>query len=188
MMTRDELYKTLDYVNATREQRLKYAKLILKNSDLIPKIMDIIFEAQNKISDRAAWILEYVARENLDTILPHLEKFTSNMHKVKRDPAVRPIAKICECLTAAFFSKSPNKTKALLKTIHKERIIEIAFHYLISDQKIATQVYSMNTLFLLGREFDWIHPELISTLERDYPKNSPGYKARARNILKKLKK
>ena len=58
---------------------------------------------------------------------------------------------------------------------------------MITDQKIAPKAYSMNSLFLLGKEFDWIHPELALILERDLHMQSSGFKARARHILKKIK-
>jgi hypothetical protein len=147
MMTKNELYKALDCVNVTGKQRLKHAQLILNNPELMPFVMDILFETNNKISDHSAWILEYAVRENLNVIFPHIERFTSNMYKVNRDSSVRAVAKICEYLIEAYFSIQSNEIKTYLKTHHKERIIEVTFDYLISDKKIATQVYSMNTLF-----------------------------------------
>jgi len=44
----------------------------------------------------------------------------------------------------------------------------------------------MQTLALLGQEFEWIHPELKAVLEQGYAGGSAGYKARARRILKNL--
>ena len=45
----------------------------------------------------------------------------------------------------------------------------------------------MTTLYLFGKEFDWIHPELAIILERDFYNESAAFKARARHILKKIK-
>jgi hypothetical protein len=58
---------------------------------------------------------------------------------------------------------------------------------MINDEKIAPKAYAMNTLFLLGTDYDWIHPELALILERDFQMQSSGFKARARHILKKIK-
>lgn len=187
-MTTEQLYKELDYVNHSRENRKKYAFLVINNPDLIPQVLDILFQVDNKQSYRAAWLLEFVARENLDSILPYLDRITEHMHKVHLDSAVRPIAKICEYLTEAYYHKNLNKTKDYLTTIHKERIVVLSFDYLITNQKIAAKAYAMNTLFLLGKEFDWIHPELTMILERDFKAGSAGFKSRARCLLKKLKK
>lgn len=187
-MTTEQLYKELEYVNHSRDHRKKYALLVINNPNLIPQVLDILFNVDDKRSCRAAWLLEFVARENLDAILPHLDKITMEMHRVHLDPAVRPMAKICEYLIEAYYHKLPNHTKDYLKSIHKERIIELSFDYLITDQKVAAKAYSMNTLFLLGKEYDWIHPELVLILERDFNSGSAAFKARARHLLKKLKK
>ena len=74
-----------------------------------------------------------------------------------------------------------------MNTLHKERIIEISFDYMITDQKVAVKAYSMNSLLLLGIAYDWIHPELITILKKDFNTNSAAYKARARQLLRKLK-
>ena len=71
-MTTEQLYKELDYVNHSRDNRKKYAELVISNIDLLPKVLDILFKVDDKTSCRAAWLLEFVARENLDSILPCL--------------------------------------------------------------------------------------------------------------------
>lgn len=187
-MTTEQLYKELDYVNHSRENRKKYAELVISNPELLPKVLDILLRVNDKTSCRAAWLLEFVARENLDAILPFLDRITLEMSKVHLDPAVRPIAKICEYLIEAYYSKHNNRTKDYLKPIHRERIIELCFDYMITDQKIAPKAYCMNSLYLLGQDYDWIHPELAIILERDLHMQSSGFKARARHILKKIKK
>ncbi len=186
-MTEDQLYEELKYVNHSRENRLKYAHIILDNPELIPKVLDIIFSVEDKKSARAAWLLEFVARDNLDFLIPHLDRITSEMHKVHLDSAVRPMAKICECLIEAFYSKTDNLVKHNLKPIHIDHIIECCFDWMINDEKIAPKAYSMNSLYLLGQDYDWIHPELVLILERDFQMQSSGFKARAKHIIKKIK-
>ena len=46
----------------------------------------------------------------------------------------------------------------------------------------------MSSLFLLGKEFDWINEELLIILERDYLSQSAAFKARARDLIKRIKK
>lgn len=187
-MTTEQLYNELNYVNHSREKRLYYAHLLQNNPYLIPKLLDILFRVDDKISPRAAWVFEFMCNHDINTIIPYLDTFTSNMHKVHLDSAVRPVAKICEFLAKAYTSKVDNKIKDALTETHKERIIETCFDYMINDEKIAPKAYSMNTLFLLGRYYDWVHPELVLILERDFQMQSSGFKARARHILKKIKR
>ncbi len=165
-----------------------YAKLMQSNPDLIPKLLDILFNVDDKISPRAAWVFEFMCNEDIETIIPYLDVFTENMHKVHLDSAERPVAKICEFLAKAYTDKTDNKIKKNLTEIHKERIIENCFDFMINDVKVAPKAYSMTTLFLFGKEYDWVYPELARILEEDFSKQSAAFKARARQILKKIKK
>ena len=186
-MTKDQLYKELNYVNHSREKRLLYANLVIGNPELVRPLLEILFDVDDKISPRAAWVFEFMCNERLEDIIPHLDFFTENISKVHLDSTVRPVAKICEYLTKAYYSKEKNAIKSNLSQIHKERITEACFDWMINDEKIAPKAYSMNSLYLLGTEYDWIHPELAIILERDFQMQSSGFKARARHILKKIK-
>lgn len=182
-MTLEELHKELSYVNASRDNRMKHAKMVLNNLELLPKLMTIVFTADDKISCRAAWVLEYVCSQNIFVIVPYLDVFVVNLYKIHFDSAVRPIAKICELLAKAY-----SKQELTLLPEHKEHIIETCFDWMIKDEKVAVKAYSMNTLFLLGKDYNWVFPELKQILERDFYDQSAAYKARARQILKKIKK
>lgn len=187
-MTKTELYKELNYVNHSREKRMYYANLVINKPELISPLLEILFEVNNKISCRAAWVFEFMCGEKLEEIIPYLDMFTKNISKVHLDSAVRPVAKVCEYLIKPYYSKYDHIIKAHLLEIHKEKIIEACFDWMINDEKIAPKAYAMNTLFLLGNEYDWIHPELAIILERDFQMQSSGFKARARHILKKIRK
>ena len=97
-MTYENLVKELSYVNHSRENRAKYAQMVIENQKLIPVLLKILFEVDSKISCRAAWVLEFVTKKNPSIILPYIDVFTSKMGDVYLDSAVRPIAKICEYL------------------------------------------------------------------------------------------
>ena len=184
-MIKAELYKELNYVNHSREKRLYYANLVINNAELVKPLLEILFEVDDKISCRAAWVFEFMCGEQLEAIIPHLDTFTQNVSKVHLDSAVRPMAKVCEYLIKVYYSKKDNPIKAVLTEAHKEKIIEVCFDWMINDEKIAPKAYSMNSLYLLGNEYDWIHPELAIILERDFQTQSSGFKARAKHILKK---
>ena len=185
-MTTEALYQELNYVNHSREKRLYYANLVLDNPDLISKLLDILFMVDDKLSPRAAWVFEFMCGENLEAIIPYLNRFTENISKVHLDSSVRPVAKVCEYLIKAYYGNQDNAIKYALNLKHKEDIIEACFDWMINDEKIAPKAYAMHSLFLLGRDFEWIYPELVLILERDYQIQSSGFKARARQILKKI--
>lgn len=174
-------------MNHSREKRMHYANLVIDNPELISPLLEILFEVDDKISCRAAWVFEFMCGEKLEEIIPYLDMFTNNISKVHLDSAVRPVAKVCEYLIKDYYSKYNHVIKSKLSETHKEKIIEACFDWMINDEKIAPKAYAMNSLFLLGNEFDWIHPELAIILERDFQMQSSGFKARARHILKKIK-
>jgi hypothetical protein len=187
-LTKTELYKELNYVNHSREKRMHYANLVIKNPELVSPLLEILFDVNDKISCRAAWVFEFMCGEKLEAIIPYLDVFTENISKVHLDSAVRPVAKVCEYLIKAYYSKDDHIIKSHLTETHKEKTVEACFDWMINDQKIAPKAYAMNTLFLLGNDYDWIHPELVMILERDFQMQSSGFKARARHILRKIKK
>lgn len=187
-MTTEQLYNELKNVNHSKEKRLQYALLILNEPELASNLLDILFMVDDKLSCKAAWVLEYTCGKNLQLLIPYLNRFTEHIPRIHLDPAVRPVAKICEYLALAYTDKINTCFKNALTQTHKDRIIETCFDYLINDEKVAPKAYSMNTLFLLGKETDWVYPELRNILERDFEKESAAFKARARHILKKLKK
>lgn len=186
-MTSKELYKHLSFVNSSRENRLKNAEMILNDIRLMPMLIDVLFKVDDKVSCKAAWVLEFVCNENLEVIIPYLDKFTANISKVHLDSAIRPVAKIYEFLIKAYYSKQENTIKNTLTPIYQERIIETCFDWMITNQKVAVKAFAMSSLYLLGQDNDWVHPELIMILERDFNSESAAFKARARHILKKIK-
>lgn len=186
-MTQDELTTALDYVNATRKKRMQMANLVMQTPELLSPLFKIAFKGQDPISSKACWILEFVAKKNLDLILPHIDLFTQKISTLNLDSSVRPMAKICEFLTKAYFSKKKNKTKTTLTNAHLELMATTCFDWLIGEHKVAAKAYSMTSLLLLGYKLDWIHAELKLVLEQNYANGSAAYKARARMTLEKLK-
>lgn len=186
-MTAQQLKDSLDYVNHSREKRAEMSALILENPQLIEPLMQIAFSFHDPISNRACWVMEFAAKEKLAYILPYLDVFTENLQGVKLDSSIRPVAKICEFLTKAYFSDTSHAAQKVMTETHLERITTACFDWLIGEHKVAAKAYSMTSLLLLGRKFDWIHPELKMVLEQDYVSGSAAYKARARMTLAEIK-
>jgi len=93
-------------------------------------------------------VFEFACGENLEASIPYLDTFTKNIGKVHLDPAVRPVAKVCEYLVKAYYSRKDNEIKSALTLEHQEQIIEACFDWMINDEKIAPKAYSMNSLYL----------------------------------------
>ncbi|WP_411031999.1 adenylosuccinate lyase [Spongiimicrobium sp. 3-5] len=186
-MTKTELYNKLNYVNHTREKRTEMAHMVRNDPTLVPVLLSLVFEVDDPVSSKACWVLEFVVKENLSLLFPHLDTFIANMGSVYLDSSVRPLAKICECLVLAYFSKNNEQVQLALSEKHLEQMVTSCFDWLIGDYKVAAKAYSMTSLYLLGRKFPWVHPELRLVIEQNYATGSAAYKARARHTLAKLK-
>lgn len=185
-MTKSELLDKLDYVNHTREKRGKMATLTLGRPEIIPLLLEIAFGPNGTISDKAIWVIEYTIKQDLGLLLPYLDTFTKNLHKITREQSIRPVAKMCELLLLDYYSKNETKSKNNVSQEHRERIASACFDWLIGPHNVAPKAHSMTCLFLLGKDFDWIHPELRMVIEQNYAQGSAAYKARARMVLQKL--
>lgn len=175
-------------VTSYREYRIKYANLIIDNKGLFLPLLEIAFDEDNEASVKVSWVLDFVMREKLEWVYPHLDFYTDNLSKVKNDSAVRPIARICELLAKEYNSKKETTIHEYLTKTHIDKIIEACFDWLISDHKVAVKAYSMETLFLFGKEVDWVHEELKTILEQEIAYGSAAYKARGKKMLLWIRK
>jgi len=175
--------------NAQRDNRQRAANIVCEQPELVETLVEITFQAEDTISIRAAWVLEWICTHNdLNLIVPYLNIFTNQIGGLVFDSAIRPCAKICEHLAVAYTSKNDNLVKTSLKDDHIENIIETGFDWLITPQKIAVRAYTMNTLFLFGLSRDWVHHELEYLIKTNIIHESKGCKARGRHILDAIQK
>jgi hypothetical protein len=175
--------------NPKRENRQRVANIVLDNQNLFKDLITITFDVDNKVSIKAAWILEWICTHHqLNWIVPHLEEFSNKINTVKFDSAIRPCAKICEHIATAYYSKKDNEIKNKLTIKQIDTIVETGFDWLITPQKIAVRAYTMNFLYFFGLEKEWIHPELKHLIESKIIHESKGCKARGKFILQMIEK
>ncbi|WP_378176141.1 hypothetical protein [Aquimarina sp. SS2-1] len=123
MNLEDEIRST----NHSREKRNYFANLILQNPDLLPQLLEICHLTDDEISCKASWGLEFLCKKNLEAMLPYLDTFIALLPKVYQDPAVRPVAKICEYLMLAYYKDKSPEVKKYITLSHREKITEACF-------------------------------------------------------------
>ncbi len=188
-MTKFYLIEKLEAMqNAKRENRLRVANLVVENPALMPFLIELVFEVENKQSIKAAWTLELVCEQQLNLLIPYLATFVTKINTLKFDSAVRPASKICNFLAIAYLSKKNPLITKNLTSKYINSIIETGFDWMISNHKVATKAYTMNALFLLGKNDDWVHEELKLILEQNIQKESAAYKARGKITLALINK
>jgi len=69
-LTTKQLYQELSQVDHSRDKRLKYANLILAESELISKLLEIVLMVDDKIAYKAAWVFEFTSKNDIILILP----------------------------------------------------------------------------------------------------------------------
>lgn len=187
-MLRENLYKKLNYTTALREHRGAAADWVMENPGSFPFLFDLIIKEDSDVSHKAAWVLEFVCKRELKLLYPHLEVFLKIIPQVQKDQSKRPLAKIAELLCLAYYKKKDQQVRDNLRLEHRKAITERCFDWLINEEKVACKAYSIQCLYWLGTEFDWIHPELEIILAEGYAKHTAAFKARAREFLSKIER
>ncbi|PKH51295.1 adenylosuccinate lyase [Tenacibaculum sp. Bg11-29] len=178
-----------DMKTAAKVNRDKASNIVLEHPKLLIHLVDLTFDIDNKLSIKAAWVLEWICTHHGVThIYPYINVFVKNISTLHFDSAIRPCAKICEHLAAAYTSKKENETQSVLTQEHIDLIIETGFDWLITDQKIAVRAYIMNTLYLFGLQKEWVHAELKHLISTKIIHESKGCKARGKYILKMIER
>lgn len=182
------LEEKLERLKAYRKDRLEISHWIIRHPQEFKNLLIYAQKTDEDISYKAAWIIEMACIENLSLLYPYLDEFLLLLPKVHKDQAVRPLAKVCELLTEAYYGKTPHPVQKITTLKHREQLTEICFDWLISKQKVAAKAYAMQCLYFLGKDFDWIYPELRINIEKEFPAQLPAFKARAKNVLRLLDK
>ncbi|NQY30576.1 MAG: adenylosuccinate lyase [Flavobacteriaceae bacterium] len=169
--------------------RVEAVALVIDNLEVLPELIEKAF-SDDKNHFKYCWWLEFLNRQYLETLCPYITDILKGATHLTNDSAIRPIAKIIERFTLDYYSKNRNEIiDVMMTSMIKEKMIELCFQWLIDSKiKVATSAYSMTSLFHLGKDVNWVHPELRLVIEQSYATESVAYQARARMILKKLKK
>lgn len=178
-----ELELLIDQTTGYKNSRQGTADFMLARPELLNCFLFYCFEIQNPNHYKACWALELMAYEKLEWLQPHLDLICSQSKNLSNESAIRPLAKILFLLLEAHYKKN----QIQLTETQIQYLIEINFDWLINDAKVAAKAYAMRCLFLLGKEYDWIHPELKTILVKDFSTHTAAYKAVSKQILKKLK-
>ncbi|WP_034258598.1 hypothetical protein [Altibacter lentus] len=185
-MKSEALFKKLEHIKAYRQSRLEVAQWVLSHPETLPELLQYCYQVEDEISFRASWVLEFVCMEELSLLIPHFDLFFESLPRVKKDQALRPIAKICEMIAVANYKNREPKITAAFTNRHKEQMTSCCFDWLLGNEKVACKVYAMSGLYYLGTEFRWIHPELLRILTDNMHAHSAAYRARGKHLLKKL--
>ncbi|GLB53747.1 hypothetical protein NBRC110019_27880 [Neptunitalea chrysea] len=178
------LQEQLEQVTAARVSRYNNALYILKHPELFEELSILCFSSDKKMATKASWVFEFVCKEKIALLEPYCDYYIEHLPRVTHDSIKRPLSRILLVLLEKL--KKDNSITKYLNKSQEQQIIEMSFDWLIGDEKVAIKCYCMRILFLLGKNYDWVHPELKLILEQNIAAHSPAYKAAAKDILKKM--
>lgn len=160
-------------VNATAE-----------NPDHVALILEKSADPGFKNSAFAMRILELACKKDLSIIYPFANTFCTLLDKLTTEGAVRSSAKIVELLMVWYFKIKDRAVRNAFTPEHLRKIVEAGFKWMIDPEKpTAIKAYTMQTLYLLGKKYDWIHSELALVIEQQMPYSTIGYKNRGAKVI-----
>lgn len=181
------LRTALSYPTAARENRLRAAEWLLDNPSELKELLHIVLEEHSKLSEKAAWALEFAFLRDPNWLLPEFDLFFDRLQLPENDSITRPLSHICEKICHYYYHQKKQAFIDSFKVAHRKKLVEVAFDWLINDYRVACKVRAMTCLYWLGTEFSWIHPELSAILQDSMYDGSPGYKNRGAKILAQLR-
>ncbi len=180
----NSFYTKIINSNARRSLRDELSGMVLNDQSLFPDLLHIALNTEDKNHFKACWILELVCEAKIEWLKGHMTEFCDALPHLTNDSAKRPIGKVC-----LFAVKHNIKHPDFMNEKQQQQIAETCFDWVINpDEKVAAKVHAIRTLYLLGKNNEWIHTEIQPILEQDFPNHTAAYKAVAKEVLQKLRK
>lgn len=185
-MTEQELYKELRGLKAYKKDRVRLGLAVVEEQ-LLPQLISFC-KAKNDVSHQACWCLEQSFLLHEEKCYPYLEQIAALFVEPINASGMRSLVKIASICSKKYYSKRSQQIEKCLTSIYRKQMLEGCFRTLIEqEEKTANIAFATRALFELGKEFQWVHPELkikiIQIMDRN-PKS--GYKACGKDVLTKI--
>lgn len=164
--------------NASTDCRNSIRDFVVENPEHLGELVAFATDLTNRNHYKAVWIIEMLVETHTQMLLPYIDRICETMPKCKHESAIRGMSR-----TAYFLSTS--KVISLNEN-QKEKLIEICLDWLIGDAKVAPKAYAMYTLGHYAQKEEWLKDELTTIINKDFYAQSAGYKAAAKEVLRKI--
>ena len=166
---REEILKEHSKAQCTR-----IVKWVGDDQDRFDELFRLFLNDEYRVVQRAAWPVSYCAIAHPQLITRHWDELIKNMEKPGLHDAVkRNSLKLLEDIPL------PEK--------YHGAIMNICFNSLESPTAtLAVKVYSMAVLGNMAGSYSEIIPELKLLIEDQLPHQTPGFKSRAKKVLKQI--
>lgn len=149
------------------------AKAIGNNAIEFKKIIDIIYNGDPPLPQRASWLLAALNEKHPELLLPYIPLFIDTLPIFKIDGIKRNMALVLA---------SHNIPKKL-----QGKLINLCFDLLLSSEEtVAVKVHAMQAIANIAKKHPELQNELNAAIENQMPKTTAAFQARAKRILKEF--
>lgn len=148
-------------------------KAIGSSSKKFKEIVDIIYNEQPPLPQRASWLLAAVNEKHPELIAPYIPLFVTTVEGFKIDGIKRNM------LSALSEHAIPEELQG--------QLVNTCFEFLLSpDETVAVKVFAMQIVANIAEQHPELQNELTAVIEDQLPKSSAAFHARAKRVLKKF--
>ncbi|MGB3947594.1 MAG: hypothetical protein WBM13_06400 [Bacteroidia bacterium] len=149
------------------------ANSIGNNAQLFKKIIDIIYNEEAPLPQRASWLLPVVNNKYPELLVPYISKFSKTVVNFTVDGIKRNMLSVLE--------------KHIIPKNEQGKLVNVCFDYLLSpDETVAVKVYAMQIIANICVEHPELKNELKVVINDQLLKNTAAFYSRANKILKTL--
>lgn len=166
-----------DYIRNTlyKENVSVVVNYIGKDTKRFAHLMELFFSDDNRLAQRAAWVMSHSVEKQPQLVNPYIEKLVKHLYKSHEDAIKRNSLRILQYID-------------IPEPLWGETL-EKCFEYLESNNEaIAIRAFSMTVVYNISQHIPEIKPELKGLIEEIIVFGSAGLKSRGNKILKKLAK
>jgi hypothetical protein len=151
------------------------ASMVYEEPSLFGIFVELALQDEKHYAERASRVICICSHRFPELFKPYCSRVINELKNLRNEGAMRNFLKTLAEVPVKFTKKD---TAILLNQ---------CFDYLVSnDYPVAVHVFSMQILYNLSFEIPEIGEELFRILEEKIPDASPGYRSRARRIMKKI--
>lgn len=145
---------------------------VVDDQEIFKEFINLFLSGSRKVAERSSWPLSYCAERCPDWIHPHIGKLLHYMEESDPLPGTKR-----NVMRALQFVE-------IAKRFHAQAI-NLSFNLLMSPKEpVAVKVFSMTVLARLSEANPELKNELKIVVEDQLPYSSPGFRSRARKVLK----
>ncbi len=159
----------------SKKMAVRVMDIVVEAPDRMQELMDLFFDEDLRICQRAAWPVGMLADNHQELLEPFLEKMLANLDTPHHDAVIR------NTFRAFQFTDFPED----LEGIVFDKALDFFLNF---DNAVAIQIFAMTVCGNLALKYPELGHELIPVIEERIPYGSAGYRSRGSSILKKLRK